>query len=194
MLAPVALCRDGGYYLDLAQEDYYLKGGEPPGLWYGEGAARVGLKGKVEREPFLKIWDGFGPDGTALRKSAGRDTLYIRADGKEFRPRHAYDLTFSAPKSVSLLWAMAIPEIRQRIQEAHEQAVRQALDYIERVAGLTRTGKGGHTIVEADMVFAIFPHFTSRLVPGETVPDVNMHSHCLAFNAAIFTNTVRWML
>ena len=90
MLAPIVKCQDGGYFLDLAQEDYYLTdgltGGEPPGLWHGEGASLLGLKGKVEREPFEKIWDGFGPDGTPLRKNAGRNTPYIRADGKEFWP------------------------------------------------------------------------------------------------------------
>ena len=83
MLAPPVKCQNSGYFLDLAVEDYYLTGGEPPGLWHGEGATRVGLTGKVEREPFEKIWDGFGPDGTPLRKNAGRNTPYIRADDVE---------------------------------------------------------------------------------------------------------------
>ncbi len=88
-------CRDGGYFLDLAQEDYYLRGGEPPGLWYGDGASLIGLTGKVDRETFLKLWNGYGPDGsTPLRANAGRNTPYIRADGKEFWPQRAWDLGF----------------------------------------------------------------------------------------------------
>jgi len=96
----IAKCRNGGYYLDLATEDYYLEGGEPPGLWYGKGATLVGLKGKVEREPFLKIWDGYGPDDTPLVKNAGQNKPYIHQDGSVRWKQRAWDFTFSGPAFV----------------------------------------------------------------------------------------------
>ena len=87
----------GNYYLGLAREDYYLSGGEPPGLWHGEGASRLGLSGVVEPEKFRNLLNGFSPDRLhPLAQNAGRND---RQSG--------WDLTFSAPKSVSVLWALS---------------------------------------------------------------------------------------
>ena len=54
-----------------------------------------------------------------------------------------FDLTFSAPKSVSVLFGVGDDEMRGAIQDAHDQAVREALAYVEREAGVTRRGAGG---------------------------------------------------
>ena len=60
------------YYLELACEDYYLKGGEPPGQWHGKACAGLGLEGEVEDQDFRNLFYGFSPDGAeALVKNAG---------------------------------------------------------------------------------------------------------------------------
>jgi len=156
------------YYLDLAQEDYYLKGGEPPGHWYGEGAESLGLFGKVTESELKLLIVGRGPDKEALVQNAG--------DGDR---QGGWDLTFPAPKSVSVLWAQADPVTRRAIQEAHGRAVDAALNYLEAEAGRTRRGKGGAEKEPAKLVFARFDHGTSR------AQDPAIHTHALLMNIGI---------
>src|SRR5438876_1006009 len=49
----------GNYYLELAREDYYLEGGEPPGNWFGSGADALGLKGVVQKNELRHLLNGF---------------------------------------------------------------------------------------------------------------------------------------
>ena len=76
----------GNYYLKLAREDYYLRGGEPRGLYLGEGAEALGLTGLVDEKECKRLLDGFSPDG--------KDPLTQNAGD----PKHqaGWDLTFSA--------------------------------------------------------------------------------------------------
>ena len=121
----------GSYYVSLAREDYYHSGGEPEGVWHGQALEHFGLSGAVNKDEFLSLCDGFSPDGKKLVQNAG---------DKE----HAagWDFTFSAPKSVSVLWSQSEPELRQEIQAAQLEAVKKALDYLEKEAFFTRRGKG----------------------------------------------------
>ena len=124
-----------GYYLDLAREDYYLNGGEPPGLWHGRGAADLGLTGNVERDALTRLFEGFHPtDDRSLIQQQ-------RYEKRENRP--GWDLTFSAPKSVSVLWSQADAGTRRLIQDAHFAAVRAGLDYLEAEVAITRRGHAG---------------------------------------------------
>jgi hypothetical protein len=50
-----------GYYQDLATEDYYVKGGEPPGVWAGIGATVLKLKEIIGDEDFANIMAGYSP-------------------------------------------------------------------------------------------------------------------------------------
>lgn len=160
----------GNYYLGLAQEDYYTKGGEAPGQWYGKGAAILGVAGEVKEGDLCQILEGYDPkNGAKLVQNAGDPD---RQSG--------WDLTFSAPKSVSTLWAVAAdPEIREAIQRAHREAVKSALDYLQEEAGFTRRGGGGAQIERADLIFATFEHGTSR------AQDPQIHTHALLMNAAL---------
>src|SRR5436190_15176017 len=89
------------YYTHLAREDYYLHGGEPPGHWHGRGAHQLQLSGQVTNDNLNLLFDGYSPDGHALVQNAGTD-----------KRRPGFDLTFSAPKSVSVLWAVARSDVR----------------------------------------------------------------------------------
>ena len=80
----------GNYYTALARDDYYLKGGEPPGTWLGRGADVLRLSGMVEKEPFTHLLLGRSPDGAR--------ELVQNAQAKNRQA--AWDLTFSAPKTV----------------------------------------------------------------------------------------------
>jgi len=156
----------GDYYLNLAREDYYLEGGEPPGQWHGDGAARLGLAGAVTREELTRLLEGFHPHtDRPLIQNAGRE---------DHQP--GWDLTFSASKSVSVLWSQASPEVRRVLQDAHLQAVRSALGYLEETAAFTRRGKAGQEREPAELVVATFEHGTSR------AQDPQLHTHALVMN------------
>jgi len=164
----------GTYYVGLAREDYYLEGGEPPGRWLGEGAARLGLidaagtgpdqGDRVEREALLNLFAGCDAHGLPLVQNA---------DAKDRQP--GWDLTFSAPKSVSTIWAVADADTRHAIQEAHFAALKEALHYIEEGA-TTRRGKGGEHKEPAQLLIATFEHGTSR------AQDPQLHTHALVLN------------
>lgn len=159
---------DADYYLGLAREDYYLQGGEPPGIWLGTGAARLALSGQVSAPSLRAVLAGFSVDGSPLIQNAGS-------------PNHqaGWDLTFSAPKSVSVLWSVANEQTRHEIQQAQAAAVRAAVDYLERHTSYSRRGKGGSQLDRAGLVVASFEHATSR------AQDPQLHTHCLVANVGV---------
>lgn len=173
MLSIAAMSGDhASYYLSLAREDYYTKGGEPPGQWFGQGAEALGLSGKVEPRQLYNLFDGRSAEG-------GRDLVQLqRHEGKQTH-RPGWDLTFSAPKSVSVLWSQSDFETRLAIQVAHAKAVQAALSYLEATAGLSRYGSRGSRLEHADLVFALFEHSTSRAL------DPQLHTHALLMNIGV---------
>lgn len=157
------------YYLGLPAEDYYLDSGEPPGFWHGNGARELGLSGAVNKEKLRNLFGGFSPDGkTALVQNAGKQD---RVSG--------WDLTFSAPKSVSVAWSLAAPDVRERIEAAHRQVVEKVLSYLEDESGLTRRGKGGKHFQNIGLLAAAFQHGTSRAL------DPQLHTHALVMNVCV---------
>ena len=91
-----------------------------------------------------------------------------------------FDLTFSAPKSVSVLFGVGDDELRGAIQDAHDQAVREALAYVEREAGVTRRGAGGAAVIAGrGLIGAAFRHRTSR------AGDPQLHTHVLVANLVL---------
>ena len=140
--------------------------------WAGRGASDLGLEGPVDPDVFKEILAGFVPDGTGTR--LGRKM----GDG-EFRHRPGRDLTFSAPKSVSLA---ALVGGDERVAEAHDHAVMKALDWFERNAAETRmkdpeTGRMVRT-ANQKVVIATFRHDTSRNL------DPALHTHSVIANMA----------
>lgn len=161
--------KSSSYYLNLAREDYYRKGGEPPGRWFGLGALALKLFGLVKEKQLERLLDGYAPEDNYL--------LVQNAGAHDRQP--GWDLTFSAPKSVSVVWAMADEATRQRIEQCHQQAVDTALSYLEEEAALTRRGKQGLLQEPAKLIIAEFDHATSREL------DPQIHTHCLVANACV---------
>ena len=96
--------------------------------WAGRGAEELGLKGPVEPDIFRAVLEGKVPDGSGIELGRrGKDGEIIHRPGR--------DLTFSAPKSVSLA---ALVGGDRRIVEAHDKAVAATLAWVERNAGETR--------------------------------------------------------
>jgi conjugative relaxase-like TrwC/TraI family protein len=156
----------GNYYLELACEDYYLQGGEPPGRWIGKGAARFNLSGEVRKEAFRNLLQGFDPEGKIF---------LVQNAGNEHR-QSGWDLTFSAPKSVSAAWSQSPQDIRREFQAAQQAAVEKAIEYLQEVAAVTRRGQGGVSAEKASFVAATFEHGTSRAL------DPQLHTHALLLN------------
>lgn len=143
-------------------EDYYVKGTEPAGRWCGRGAAALELSGQVAAGDLRAVLAGRRPDGTQLR---------VRGSVPGF------DVTFSAPKSVSVLFGVGQEPLRNAVLEAHQVAVREALRYLDNASAVTRRGAGGARSVAGDgLIGAAFLHRTSR------AGDPQLHTHVLVAN------------
>ncbi len=157
------------YYLEAIandRDDYYVASGEVPGRWLGTGSALLGLDGEVTPEDLRAILDGLDPGtGEAL---------------VGYRKNSGFDLTLSAPKSVSLLWGLGDRATTQQVVAAHDQAVLAALAYLDSAACTVRRGKGGSTHHRAGgLVVAAFRHRTSREA------DPQLHTHLVTANMAL---------
>lgn len=163
----------GDYYMAVVAkgvEDYYLGHGEAPGRWHGRGLAGLDIDPtKDVTEELLKpLLDGLEP-GTG--NELGRYRAANRVSG--------FDLTFSAPKSVSVLFGVGDGATAEAAMAAHEAAVDAALGYVERHAIRVRRGPGG--IVQKQtkgMVAAQFRHRSSR------AGDPSLHTHVVIANVA----------
>ncbi len=150
------------------RDDYYSGRGESPGRWTGAGAETIGLSGRVDDDGFMALMDGRDPGtGERLKRVSGRSKVA------------AFDLTFSAPKSVSVLFAIGESGLAGALVEAHESAVDAALGYLEREACRVRRGRGGvRREVGEGFVAAAYRHRMSR------AEDPQLHTHVVAANMA----------
>jgi conjugative relaxase-like TrwC/TraI family protein len=167
------------YYLDTVArgaEEYYTGAKEAPGLWVGSGAARLGLSGEVDAEALRRVLEHVDPSGV-YRLTASRSVPVIAG----------FDVTFCAPKSVSLLYALGPPEVSNEVRNAADAAMAGSLGVLEQVACRARRGQGGHTVVDADgFVAAAFRHRTSR------AGDPHLHTHVVIANLAHAPSDGRW--
>ncbi|MBU0499520.1 MAG: relaxase domain-containing protein [Gammaproteobacteria bacterium] len=150
-------------------DEYYSQGGDSPGTWHGEGAKALELSGTVKGEQFRRIAAGYRPD-------TGEPGVQNAGSGDR---RAGWDLTLSAPKSVSVAMAVANENDRESIIAAHRQAVDAAMCYVEREAAFTRRGHAGATQETAGLVISRFAHQTSR------EGDPQLHSHNFVHNLAV---------
>jgi conjugative relaxase-like TrwC/TraI family protein len=146
-------------------DDYYAGDGLSPSEWQGKGAEELGLSGDVDRDQFRDLLDGKVAD----------QQLGTTRDGKlEHRP--GWDVTLSAPKSVSIMAEVAGD---RRLLAAHGAAVKTALAHVEQHMAATRIRDGGAVNREAtdNLVIASFQHGTSR------AQDPQLHTHNVILNA-----------
>ena len=177
MVATLAQAASAAYYLESQRSfrhpnEYYTAGEEPDGVWFNpKGLFDLADGGKVDSSDFHRLYNGFAPNtGSKLTQNAGSE-----------RRSAGLDLTFSADKSVSALWAVADPELRSEIEQAHNDAARVALEEtVLRHCAYTRIRNrdGDIEVLPADITAAMFPHGTSR------DNDPQLHTHCVIFNAA----------
>ncbi len=161
------------YYLGKVAEgaeDYYSGEGEEAGEWIGDAAAQLGLDGEVGEDQLVAMLTGRNPaTGEPLLGTSG-----VPASGSV----PGFDLTFSAPKSVSLLWGLGGTDIAVEVKAAHREAVQAALSYMQREACWTRRGAGGSEFVKGNgYLAAAYVHRSSRN------GDPQLHTHVLVANA-----------
>ena len=164
------------YYLDQVVsglEDYYAEHGEAPGYWLAS-SGQLGLEGLVRPDDLRAVLSGTDPStGEGLHRAKNRKVP-------------GWDLTFRAPKSVSILWALGEPDTAAQVVAAHEAAVARAVTYLEQVAAWTRTGRNGiHRQKANGFVAAGFRHRVSR------DRDPLLHTHVLVANS-VRTDDGRW--
>ena len=154
------------YYEHLSQDDYYQAGSEPPGRWHGALSGALGLHGDVRPGQLGMLFQGYDPGtGRTLASNAGE------------KHKAGWDLTFSAPKSVSVAWAFADMEVQQQIAAAHDAAVRAGLDYLEQNAFSSRDRDGSKPL--QGIIAATYQHSTSR------EQDPQLHTHCAVANIGL---------
>jgi conjugative relaxase-like TrwC/TraI family protein len=155
-----------------SKDNYYT---EHQGLeeseWFGKGAQALGLEGKVDKQAFFEALNG-NFEGQELGKYVKNE----KTGEPEREHRPGIDVTFSAPKSVSV-----VAEISgsREVREAHEGAVKAALGYIERELSNTRQMDNGalRTVQTGNITVGMFRHNTSRDLDPQT------HTHAIIMNA-----------
>lgn len=165
--------------------DYYVNDREELGRWVGQGAAALGLTGPLSRDrggPVLaELLDGrLGSELLArpvwrMRDPSGGEP--VRVDVR----RAGYDVTFSAPKSVSVLLALGSDEIAAQVRQAHQAALTDALALLEQLAARAARGHQGKEgraprIATTGLIAAAFDHSTSRAL------DPQLHTHAVLVN------------
>lgn len=165
-----------GRYYTHHLPSYYLDGNEPPGRWWGRAGAELGLAGEICPEAFQALLDGQHPlSGDHLGRRMGEGAV------------RGFDATFSAPKSVSVLFGLGDETIRGQVVEAHEAAVNAVLGWVEDHAH-TRLRVHGHMVcVDAEgIVVGVFRQHTSRRL------DPQLHTHAVIANRVLAPDG-RWL-
>jgi conjugative relaxase-like TrwC/TraI family protein len=187
--ASIGAAKGGGYarYLESKtvipeRGDYYLSPeGEPtqaPGRWLAspETLASLGLEGQgVQGPDFIALMEGRDP----------RSGEWLRGTGAGGGRGGGIDLTFSAPKSVSAIWALGDESQRRDMEAVHAAAVSEAMAHLtEQVPTIRRRYEG--VVVEdhaVDLVAAEYRHTTARGVLEGDAPDPQLHSHVVVTSA-----------
>jgi conjugative relaxase-like TrwC/TraI family protein len=176
------------YYVGLADDrsrpgpargpvDYYLDPDEPPGRWWGSGRHALGLDGPVAGDHLGALLEARHPyTGTVLGRSFGEKSA------------RGFDATFSAPKSVSVLWALTPDSwVRAEVLAAHDAAVDAALSWFERQGAVTRRGTDGVFQVDTlGVTAALFRQHTSRAM------DPQLHTHAV-ISSKVQDGSGRWL-
>ncbi|MDG2025938.1 MAG: MobF family relaxase [Acidimicrobiales bacterium] len=167
----------GAYYVE-ALPNYYLDSGEPVGVWHGEGARLLGLEGEIVDGEFMRIMAGLHPHSRGevpLGRAYGDDSV------------RGFDVTASAPKSVSTLFAVGDDRTRAEVLAAHDTAVATMLGWVEQHAHTRYRINGEVAVVDAEgIIAATFRQHTSRSL------DPQLHTHVVIANR-VCSDDGRWL-
>jgi len=158
----------------LEHSDYYDEHRKVQGEWQGRGAELLGLRGKVTREQFEAVREALSPEtGEFLRPRHSADRA--NDDGSDqSKARSLYDLTFSAPKSVSI---QAIVGGDERLIAAHDKALLETLLEAEDYAATrVRLNGANENRTTGNWIVAAYRHDTSREL------DPQLHTHAVTAN------------
>jgi conjugative relaxase-like TrwC/TraI family protein len=185
----IGAAKGGGYarYLEgktvqPGRGDYYLTpGGEPaqaPGRWLASAdtLAQLGIEGSVVDGPdFIALMEGRHP----------RDGGWLRQAGADGSRGGGIDVTFSAPKSVSVTWALGDEHERGVIEQAHRAAVDQAVEHLTETVPTVRRRYGAGVVEEParELIAVEYLHTTARGVMDGDAPDPQLHSHVVVTSA-----------
>jgi conjugative relaxase-like TrwC/TraI family protein len=167
---------DAGLYYVEVLGGYYLDAGEPLGVWHGRGAERLGLDGEVDDDVFLALMAGLDPDtGEPLGRRYGEGSV------------RGFDATASAPKSVSVLFALGDDATRRAVLDAHDTAVGAMVRWIEHHAHTRYRVDGEVKTLDAHGIMAAtFRQHTSRAL------DPQLHTHVVIANR-VLADDGRWL-
>ena len=164
--------------------------------WWGRGADDLGLSGQsVDEKAMDTLAQGFSPDGaTKLCRNAGEKPKWVERKDDQDKPlldaegnvrgewqgghRVGFDLTFSAEKSFSVLFAASNPAERDRLRDAHDQAVNDAMTFLEQRVE-TRRGHAGKDVIGVQGLVV-----SKHLHGGSRDLDPQIHTHCLCYGVA----------
>jgi conjugative relaxase-like TrwC/TraI family protein len=188
--ASIGASRGGGYarYLEgktVAPErgDYYLtpdgEMAQAPGRWLADAETleRLGVQAgePVDGADFIALMEGRHPGNGG----------WLRPEGAGGGRGGGIDVTFSAPKSVSAVWALGDPWQREQIEQAHARAVEQTMLYLREQVPVVRRRYSGQVVEEhaKDVIATEYRHTTARGVSGAQAPDPQLHSHVVVTGA-----------
>lgn len=179
---------------------YYTEARSPAGTWFGSGLAGLNIEPgqSVDRDAAVALYEHQADPvtgealGRPLMKSTQAPQGAKTPAGRHAKPTRegvaGFDLTFSPPKSVSALWALAGPELQEQIHQAHQQAVQEALSWTEANVLQSRAGHAGVAHVEVEgMVASLFDHWDSRN------GDPQLHTHAVVSNKVQRRSDGQWV-
>ena len=177
MVATIAAGTTAEYYSK--QSEYYRGGNEPPGRWIS-ATNNFGVThgAKVDNALFERLHAGVDEGGQPLLTNSG--DVAKRVAG--------IDLTLSAPKSVSIAYALADADTRRAIEVAQHRAAEATIAFLDKHAAYCRRGKNGLRLERASLTVASFQHGEARPVAhddGKVFSDPNLHSHNVILNCAV---------
>jgi conjugative relaxase-like TrwC/TraI family protein len=184
---------NANYWIEAVAEggdDYYTKPGEAPGQWMGNLAADLGLEGEIDRAEYTALLAGKNPKTGKVLINRPETRTFVDASSKTRRldPILGYDIRFSSPKSISLLWAIGSEEVQAAVLRAQDYAVREALGYLERHACYVQRGKGGKRLEPGEGFISMgFLHRSSRS------GDMALHVHVVTANMTRALSDGRWL-
>lgn len=150
------------------KDDYYRQDAEGPAQWWGKAAEAAGLTGSIDRIQFQDALAGQLPNNVVLGTERNG----------EWQHKPGWDLTFSAPKSVSIMAEVAGDP---RLIAAHDKAVQATLAHVEATLAHTRIRAGGQVILTqtGTLAVALFRHDMNRN------QEPQLHTHAVVLNATL---------